>query len=99
MPPRKRAKPNVPAVETTVANHDAMAIDTPTAEDEEPTYDMLKDPWTDEQETSLFKGIMRWKPNGKIFQLFHTCLLLIVSRYAQTLPHGGTFRISAQPRV
>jgi len=65
MPPRKKAKPNVPAVETPVADEDAMAVDTPTAEDEEPAYDMLKDPWTDEQESSLFKGLMKWKPNGQ----------------------------------
>jgi hypothetical protein len=47
-----------------------MAIDPPTPkvpESKEPTqpkYDILKDPWTDEQESSLFKGLMRWKPNG-----------------------------------
>ena len=74
MPPRKKAKPNVAAVETPVADEDAMELDTPTAEDEEPAYDMLKDPWTDEQESSLFKGLMKWKPNG---QPIPDCLIML----------------------
>lgn len=68
MPPRKKAKA---APSTPVADDDAMAIDTPTPKGaaskqlKEPPYDILKDPWTDEQETSLFKGLMKWKPNGQ----------------------------------
>ena len=67
MPPRKKAKP---APSTPVADEDAMVIDstTPKAsesnEPDQPKNVILKDPWTDEQESSLFKGLMRWKPNG-----------------------------------
>ncbi|KAL2061921.1 hypothetical protein VTL71DRAFT_7299 [Oculimacula yallundae] len=68
MPPRKKTKGSVRAPSTPAADEDPMAVDTPqpdTAEAEsKPAYDILKDPWTDEQETSLFKGIIRWKPAG-----------------------------------
>ena len=63
MPPRKKAKASTRAASTPVADEDAMVIDTPQVE--EPSNDILKDPWTDEQETSLFKGIIKWKPAGK----------------------------------
>ncbi|KUJ17070.1 CT20-domain-containing protein [Mollisia scopiformis] len=69
MPPRKKtAKGSVRAPSTPVADEDAMAIDTPQpaepAGPAKPSYDITKDPWTDEQETSLFKGIIKWKPAG-----------------------------------
>jgi hypothetical protein len=64
MPPRKKAKGSIQEISTPGADEDVMAIDTPVAEPLKPTYDILKDPWTDEQETSLFKGIIKWKPAG-----------------------------------
>ena len=71
MPPKKKGKGTARAASTPVADEDAMAIDSPAAETPKPVEepakpnaDLLKDPWTDEQETSLFKGIMKWKPNG-----------------------------------
>jgi hypothetical protein len=69
MPPKKKGKAATAAASTPTADEDAMAIDTPPqpqAEDPpKPAYDILKDPWTDEQETSLFKGIIKWKPAGE----------------------------------
>lgn len=65
MPPKKR-KGSIQATSTPVEDHDAMAIDTPQKfEVPKPSYNILKDPWTDEQETSLFKGIVKWKPAGQ----------------------------------
>ncbi|KAG9238975.1 chromatin modification-related protein EAF7-domain-containing protein [Amylocarpus encephaloides] len=68
MPPRKKGKANAQVASTPVADHDAMVIDTPPAQHQHPPTksgpNILKDPWTDEQETSLFKGIIRWKPAG-----------------------------------
>ena len=31
----------------------------------EAASDVINNPWTDEQETSLLKGVVKWKPAGK----------------------------------
>jgi MRG-binding protein len=66
MPPRKKARGSTRAASTPVPDDDSIMADAPTsnASPSKASYDILKDPWTDEQETSLFKGIMRWKPAG-----------------------------------
>lgn len=60
MPVKKKSKGTTPATDI---DDNAMVIDTP-----EPAvatkHDLLNDPWTDEQETSLFKGVIKWKPAG-----------------------------------
>ncbi len=70
MPPKKKTKGTAKAPSTLVADEDAMIIDTPQQTPkpiEEPAKsedELLKELWTDEQETSLFKGLIKWKPNG-----------------------------------
>lgn len=61
MPPRKKSKLN---------NHGENApsfADTSTevAAQRTPSYDLVTDPWTDEQETALLKGVVKWKPVGE----------------------------------
>lgn len=67
MPPRKKTRPSTQKLSSPAAEDDSMVIDTPAEADspQKPEYDVLQDPWTDEQEISLFKGIIRWKPAGE----------------------------------
>jgi MRG-binding protein len=68
MAPRKKARAAaIQKVSTPAQDDDSMVVDTPETEvtAKKLGYDPLKDPWTDEQETSLFKGLIRWKPAGK----------------------------------
>ncbi|KAI9746237.1 MAG: hypothetical protein M1818_000918 [Claussenomyces sp. TS43310] len=65
MAPKRKNRVSLRKASTPVQDDEAMAVDTPeVAETPEKTYDILKDLWTDEQETSLFKGIIKWKPSG-----------------------------------
>ena len=102
MPPRKKAKRGV---STPVGDDDGMEIDAPTPDVEEanepsaPAYDIVKDPWTDEQETSLFKGIIRWKPNGNGIQLIHATKSLTHGRHAQALSNDCISRAPEKPRL
>lgn len=89
MPPRKRPKlssratSSTPQVETTKWPASAHSA-TDSAQKSDTEYDLVNDPWTDEQETALLKSIVRWKPVG-----MHTRLtmrgsgrLLIYNRHA-----------------
>ncbi|BCS26071.1 uncharacterized protein APUU_50782S [Aspergillus puulaauensis] len=60
MPPRKKPKLN------TQAENPHSPANTPAegAAQGTPSYDLVADPWTDEQETALLKGIIKWKPVG-----------------------------------
>lgn len=67
MPPRKktkRAHSTTPQAETAQSSADTPGS-TDSVEKPEADYDMLTDPWTDEQETALLKAIIKWKPVGE----------------------------------
>jgi MRG-binding protein len=53
MPPRKKAKAS--AASTPLGDTQPKALQD----------DLLHDPWADEQETQLFKSMMKWKPTGE----------------------------------
>ncbi|KAI8285591.1 hypothetical protein K4K60_001125 [Colletotrichum sp. SAR11_57] len=74
MPPKKKARSSVSAVATPTParDDDAMDVDTPTADTPTAAAPVVKpsadewpnNHWTDDQLSSLFKGVIRWKPAG-----------------------------------
>ncbi|KAJ5883561.1 uncharacterized protein N7473_010447 [Penicillium subrubescens] len=67
MPPRKktkRAHSTTPPEDTAAQSSADTPGSTDSAEKSEPKYDLIGDPWTDEQETALLKAIIKWKPVG-----------------------------------
>lgn len=70
MPPRKKAKRGH-STSPPEDNAPQSSANTPGSSDsavkpDEPKYDIISDPWTDEQETALLKAIIKWKPVGKL---------------------------------
>ena len=67
MPPRKktkRAHSPTPQDDTTALS----SANTPSGDSAgkpDTDYDLITDPWTDEQETALLKAIIKWKPVGR----------------------------------
>lgn len=99
MPPKKRSRRGV---STPARDDDGMEIDAPTPDVEEqnepptPAYDILKDPWTDEQETALFKAIIKWKPNGNVILKVKAGIVLTQHRRTQALSNDCNRRISSK---
>lgn len=63
MPPKRKAR--IPAqIATTSSEGNAEEIVPSPDVDANNKSSVLSDPWTDEQETSLFKGMISWKPVG-----------------------------------
>ena len=70
MPPKKKA-PRAARHDSTPSGDAAEQAtdDVPTPAEVEPAKEdvAMSDAWTDEQETSLYKGMIRWKPVGSFF--------------------------------
>jgi len=66
MPPKKKGRvPSRAASSPTGDAAENAAEEPPTSVGAKDTQDVsLPDLWTDEQETSLFKAMIRWKPVG-----------------------------------
>ncbi len=67
MPPKKRARGGATAASTPARDDDAMDVDTPQAAPSSPVKEDMQGynaMWTDDQVSSLFKGVIRWKPAG-----------------------------------
>ncbi|KAJ9657554.1 hypothetical protein H2201_008155 [Coniosporium apollinis] len=97
MPPRKKARistsstplaeaqPKTPISTTAASSPGKLSQPSQTTTD-----DLLKDPWTDDQETSLFKSMIRWKPTGmhKHFRMLAISLSLRSHGYSNpSTPH------------
>lgn len=68
MAPKKRARLSSVASTPLAESQPKTPAETPasTGKDVDDDEDVLNDPWTDDQETSLFKSLIRWKPTGKV---------------------------------
>ncbi len=71
MPPRKKAR-----VSQATSPTPTSQPKTPTPAQSSPSkteQQLLDDPWTDEEEIGLFKGLMRWKPTGTQARINNIC--------------------------
>jgi len=77
MPPKKKSKASAQIASPPPVNEDPMDIDG----EELPPFELLNDHWTDDQEASLFKGIMSWKPTGKTIYVCSGQILTVLGMH------------------
>lgn len=64
MPPKKKARLSSRAASAPAGNASQLIEEPEGPNTAKIGHDDLAGPWTDEQETSLFKSMIRWKPVG-----------------------------------
>ncbi|KAI9794720.1 MAG: hypothetical protein M1833_007377 [Piccolia ochrophora] len=87
MPPKK--KPRLSTRATPLQDSQPSTTATPTDTDtpnkrQLPSVDSPADPWSDEQEIALFKGVIRWKPAG----LHKHFRMLAISQQVKAAPRS-----------
>jgi len=105
MPPKKKARLSSHAASTPTETVAEPTEETPTPMEMDSTREeVVIDPWTDEQETSLFKSMVRWKPVGPFSYSFvqraltrSTVSLTISGRDAQTFSNDCDLRKPPEP--
>lgn len=101
MAPRKKAKASAastPLTETQPKTPQETGPHTQSSPHNENSYN---DAWTDDQETQLFKSMMKWKPTGMAtaLNLYPHLILLTLHRHSQTLSHGCNIYEYALTRI
>lgn len=82
MPPRKKAKGNAASLPLTDTQPRTPQDTGASSQSQSQDHELLNDPWADEQETQLFKSMMKWKPTG-IHKHFR-----MISIHADMRSHG-----------
>ncbi|KAI9762061.1 MAG: hypothetical protein M4579_000697 [Chaenotheca gracillima] len=98
MPPKKKARLSPPSASTPQQDVAGVETATPTAPETPGNRDVVGseltlDPWTDDQEITLFKGLIRWKPAGmhKNFRMIALSQFMREHGYASARsPHTRT---------
>lgn len=94
MPPKRKGRvPSgaAPTPPVDPAEHTVEVLAT-SAEPDAAKDKLESDPWTDEQETSLFKAMIRWKPVGSFsYDVGKEIILTANGRHAQAFSNDSNF--------